>query len=504
MDKLQELVNTFSEDDKKEFRIFINRQKSKKQRKDLDLFELINQQISVKGIETKLYKTANKVAYHTLRKRLLKHITDFIVLKQIDDDTTATSSITGLITLSTYLFKNKSYELAWRFLLKAEQTAIENEQYELLNNIYQLQLDKSDTEFALNIDAIYKKWEANKALVNENETTNIAYNFIKKELNEIKISGEDKDLEGIINKLLKKHKLNDVVFKRPQILYKVLDLTRRVMLSKKDFHSFEPYVINTYNELIANHGFSKRNHFYKINILYMISHILYRNRKFEKSNLYLQEMFQNMNEYHQTYYQQFFFKYTLLKAANFTYLHQNEKSIELLCGIDEQTIIKLTTEDQLNIKINLAVYYFNQALYKNANLLLQTLNHSDNWLEKKMGREWVLKKNIIEILIQYELENIDITLNRIRSFERNFADLQQHKLYSRVFQYLAIIKEIINSPLLLKDKKFIEQVESTLVKTPAEQEDLQAIAFYSWLKAKMTKSNYYDVLLNIADTITDK
>ncbi|PJA08730.1 MAG: hypothetical protein COX70_02975, partial [Flavobacteriales bacterium CG_4_10_14_0_2_um_filter_32_8] len=62
----------------------------------------------------------------------------------------------------------------------------------------------------------------------------------------------------------------------------------------------------------------------------------------------------------------------------------------------------------------------------------------------------------------------------------------------------------IDSPLLLKDQKFIEYIENTLVKIPVEQEDLQAIAFYSWLKAKMTKSNYYDVLLNIANTSTDK
>jgi hypothetical protein len=503
MDKLQELVNTFSEDDKREFRIFINRQKSKKQRKDLGLFELICKQTPTKEIQNKLYKTPNKIAYHTLRKRLLKHLTDFIVLKQIDDDTTATSSITGLMSLSSYLFKNQSDDLGWRFLVKAEQTATINEQYELLNNIYHLQLKKSESEFAPDIDKIYKKWEANKELVNENEKTNIAYNFIKKELNEIKVTGEDKDLEEIINKLLKKYQLNDIVFKRPQILYKVLDLTRRVMLSRKDFYSFEPYVINTYNELIANHGFSKRNHFYKINILYMIAHILYRNRKFEQSNSYLRKMKESMNEYHQTYYQQFFLKHTMLKAANFTYLNQNEKSIDLLENIDEQTEKKMPVEDQLNIKINLAVYYFNQGLYKKTNLLLQTLNHSDNWLEKKMGKEWVLKKNIIEILIQYELGNIDITLNRIRSFERNFADLINHKIYSRVFQFINTIKKIIDNPILLKDTVFKEQVENTLVIIPSEQEDLQAIAFYSWLKAKMTNSNYYEVLLNIANSSKD-
>jgi len=500
MDKLQELINTFSEDDKREFRLFINRQKNKKQRKDLDLFELINKQVPAKEIQSTLYKSPNKVAYHTLRKRLLKHLTDFIVLKQIDSDTTATSSIAGLISLSSYLFKNQSNNFGWRTLKKAEQTAIDNEQYELLNNIYHLQIEESDSEHAPDINDIYKKWKINKELVNENEKANIAYNFIKKELNNVKMTGEDKNLEKIIDNLLKKYELNDLVFKRPHILYKVLDLTRRVMLSRKDFYSFEPYIIKTYKKLEDSFGFSKRNHFYKINILYMISHILYRNRKFEESNEYLQSMHDNMEEYNHSYYQQFYPKYIMLKAANFAYLNQNLKSIETLVDIKENEIKKMTTVDQLNIKINLIVYYFNQELYKKANYIMQTLNHSDKWLEKKIGVEWVLKKNLIEIILQYELGNIDIVLNRIRMFERSYSGLFQHPIYKRVNIFIQMIKTIIDTPLIMQNQVFIDKVQSTLVIQESDQEDLQAMAFYGWLKAKMMNLNYYDVLLNIVNT----
>ena len=504
MDKLQELINTLSEDDKREFRIFINRQKSKKDRKDLDLFELINGQVSAKEIQTRLYKNPNKVAYHTLRKRLLKHLTDFIVLKQIDSDTTAVSSITGLASLATYLFKNQSDEFGWRTLKKAEQTAINNDHYELLNNIYHLQIDESDSEYAPEISKIYKKWKANKKLVDENEKANIAYNFIKQELNTVKMKGEDKDLEKIIDSLLKKYGLNDLVYKRPHILYKVLDLTRRVMLSKKDFYNFEPYIIKTYKKLVSSHGFSKRNHYYKINILYMISHILYRNRKFKESNIYLEEMLAGMKEYNKGYFQQFYPKYIMLKAANLTYLNQNEESIELLDSISEKELKKMSTVDQFNIKINLTVYYFNQALFKKANRILQTLNHSDNWLEKKMGIEWVLKKNLIEIILQFELGNIDIVLNRIRMFERSYTELFNHPLYKRVSLFIQTIKITIDTPDIMQNKVFVEEVKDTLVRQDSEQEDLQAMAFYAWLKAKMMGNNYYEVLLDIANTRYDQ
>ena len=499
MDKLQELINTLSEDDKREFRIFINRQKSKKQRKDLDLFELISENIPSKDIQKKLYKTPNKVAYHTLRKRLLKHLTDFIVLKQIDDDTTATSSISGLISLASYLFKNNSEEFAWRVLIQAEKLAIENDQYELLNNVYHLQIEKSDSEYSPDINDIYSNWKANKVLVDENERINIAYNFIKKEIDEIILRGKDININEVVDDLLVKYKLNDIVFKRPEILYKVLDLTRKVKFSKKDFYSFEPFVIEMYKEL-SKHGFSKKNHFYRINILYMIAHSLYRNRKFDESTTYLTEMFNEMSAYNNTYYKQFYPKHIMLLAANHSFSNKNEQSIEMLESIKPSVLSKLTTEEQLNIKLNLAVYLGYAEEYKKCNFILQTLNHTDNWLTKKMGIEWVLKKNMIEIMIQYELENYEIALNRIRSFERNFSGLFNHPIYSRANLFMQTIKKIINNPHITKDNDFVEEVVSTLVKTPSEQEDLQAMTFYSWLKSKMQNKPFYEVLLDMVNT----
>lgn len=499
MDKLHELISTFSEDDKKEFRIFINRQKSKKERKDLELFELITKEFDATQIQHKLYKRPNKVAYHTLRKRLLKHISDFIVLKQIDKDVTSTSSISGLISLATYSFNNKRDELGWRFLSKAEQTAIKNEQYELLNNIYHLQLDQSASESAPEINSIYNKWKSNKALVDENEKVSIAYNFIKKEINEVILSGEDKDLNKIIDNLLKKYGINDLVFQRPEVLYKVLDLTRKVMLSRKDFYNFEPYIIRMYNELVTQHGFSKKNHYYKIHILYMIAHILYRNKRFEASNNYMEQMHEAMKEYEEVYFTKFYPKYVMLKAANYSYLNENNQSITLLTAIDQQTLKKLPAEDQLNIKMNLIIYYGNAGDYKQSNQIMHSLHHTDNWLTKKMGIEWVMKKNMIEIMIQYELENFEIALNRIRSFERSFAELFKHPIYARALQFMKKVKMIINNPQLIKDSSFVDTIVTELVQSPSEQEDLQAMAYYAWLKGKLTNRNYYEVLLEIAN-----
>ena len=54
-----------------------------------------------------------------------------------------------------------------------------------------------------------------------------------------------------------------------------------------------------------------------------------RNRRFKQSNEYLKNMLASMEEYNSAYYKKFYPKYIMLLAANYSYLNQNEKSIEL-------------------------------------------------------------------------------------------------------------------------------------------------------------------------------
>ena len=46
-----------------------------------------------------------------------------------------------------------------------------------------------------------------------------------------------------------------------------------------------------------------------------------------------------------------------------------------------------------------------------------------------MGREWRLKENMIESLIQYELGNSDIAYDRVIAIERSFKLLLKTKKY---------------------------------------------------------------------------
>ena len=50
---------------------------------------------------------------------------------------------------------------------------------------------------------------------------------------------------------------------------------------------------------------------------------------------------------------------------------------------------------------------------------------------------------------------------------------------------------------MLEQPYFTELIDRELEFVPVEQEDLQSISFYAWLKARILKRRYYEVLLEL-------
>lgn len=61
--------------------------------------------------------------------------------------------------------------------------------------------------------------------------------------------------------------------------------------------------------------------------------------------------------------------------------------------------------------------------------------------------------------------------------------------------FLELIKKMIIDPMNFNTKDTQTKIEKYLTVVPEEKEDLQAMTFFAWLKAKFLKRNYYEVLL---------
>lgn len=497
VDNIKDIVLLLSEDDRKEFRSFINRQRSRKNRKDLELFEILLEPNSypAKEIVKRLYDNTNMNAYHSIRKRLLKHLTDFIIVKRIDEDTTSASSIMGLLTLSRFLFDNGNYRVGWIYLLKSEQLAINNEQFDLLDNILNVQIEHANSEFAPPIDEIVEKWKRNKQLADEDERANIANAIMKIKLDEYRLEGKPIELQQEVTKVMYDYNLYNAARERPKIIHNLLSIVRSSVLVKKEYYKFEPLLIESYHRIENSTGFKKKDYFYKLNMLYMIAHILYRTKKFEQALKYLELFREDIGKYGKSYSRIFYPKYLLLYAAVQNIEGNVEESVRVIEDALNNHLNILSVENVLNMKVNLGVYYFELGKYKESNKVIYSIENSDKWLEKKMGKEWTLRKNLGEILNLYERGNVEIALNRIKSFEKYHADILKLPMYDRVKTFLSFIKVCIDKPYWIASTEFNDKVNATLERWPIDQEDILAASFYSWLKAKMLKKPFYHVMV---------
>ena len=230
----------------------------------------------------------------------------------------------------------------------------------------------------------------------------------------------------------------------------------------------------------------------------MAAHTLYRNKKFNESLIYLEKMDGLLNDKKKGSYQQFYPKYVLLKAACMNFTNNLDEAISELEKLKQESWLDNVSE--INSTFNLAIYQFQKDAYKLANKTMLSLDHTDAWYEKIMGIEWRLKKNMVEVFFQYELENYDIAFDKILSIERMYKSILKLDKYERVSIFLRLIKRIIQKPDVIGSQEFINKIEGSFDWKDFHEEDLQAMGYYAWLKSKNIQKSYYETQLVLMQT----
>lgn len=499
MDSLKEIIDTLDEQAVREFRIFLSRKRKRKERVDWAIFQFLRKAdaLTPEEMATRFCKNPNPEAYFAIRKRLMRELGDFVVLQTQANDTTAGSAIMGSISLARYLFTHKLPEAAWEHLRRAEQMALTNEQYKLLTGVYILMIEFAHLQHRETLQQILVRYEANIGVVAEEDRAIIAHSVIRQRLAAQQQAGVALDFEQVVQDTLASFGLTDAVLRRPKLLFNVISIIRSAYLANKDFVSFESYMLSQYEAVKARGGFDKHHHYYKIYLLYLIAHILYRNRKFAQATAYLHEMEVALEEHGRSHYNLFYHRYALMRAA-----------VQILTGelplamTGYQTLAALPTGrldviSRMTAYLNLTVCYLLQGNDRQALTTLNDMGHSDKWIIDKMGKEWLLKKLLFETIIHIELGNHDLALLLVRRIERKFIDVanQERPIYNKLKPFLAVLKREVHSPGWLASAH--QEILQQFPIRPNRQEDTQAMVFFAWMVGHATRAPFYPTLLGI-------
>ena len=482
MSNISAIISTFSSEDKREF---LNYQKKKNRRgdaKNITLFKLIDQGRTT-NLDVKIYGKPARNSYHALCKRLQDSLITFVAEKSFMGETSEEMQVMKLLLASRIFFEHKKTKIAFKTLEKAEKNALENDLYSILGEIYQTKIQyahlHSNAKYADVVEAAIR----NQELQQRELRLNMAYASIKDQL-----SQRNANIEAIIDGTFQEHGIaidDKLTYKS---LFQLLQILSTSAQLRSDYGRVMPQV-NRISTIVNKKKKQAGKHlFYHIQILNLMAVISFRNKDFTRSKDFIQMMELEMTRQERKYYRRFAPDLVLLKALNLNFTGNPSEAI---------TMLKAFHNPFPELQLALVMCLFQQDEFKEAQRQLRKLNHSDLFYEKKVGIIWVIQKNIIELLVLIELDQLDLVLSRINSIRKKLVPKLRRLNEDRAVNFLKLVGLYYNDPTLVRTLKFREKVEESFEWKDAKSEDIFVMSFYAWLKAKMEDRPIYEVTLEL-------
>lgn len=481
------IIASLSKEEKNDFLLLQRRKNRRTDAKNEKLFKLLDAG-QKEELDIKLYGKPAKNAYHALCKRLQDNLIEYVANKSFSDESSEEMDTLKLVMASRIFFEKKNLKMAFKTLEKAEKIAKQSEVYSILNEIYHTKIQYAHLNPSWSLADLMKASEINMKLYHQDFQLNRAYALIKSEL---KSPIRKRSVADIMELVFSKFQitLNETLsFKS---LFQLMEIAATAAKVQSDYFSIAP-MMKTIHAVIQKKGDTKNKHrYYYLNILNLLALTHFRNKRFEDSMHVAKEMEQEMKAHNRRYYKRFHEKLSVIKIMNYNYTGNHEKAIELLRGFENIS---------LDINLILPMCLMQQNKFQEAYQELLVLNHSDDWYEKKMGLLWVLKKNILEILLLIDLDKPDLVFLRLERFKRRFTKKLKHIGEQRVLIFMELITTYHNSPKEVVSDAFAKKVTQSFNWLGKEQEDIFVMSFYAWLEAKMQNEDIYKVTLDLVGT----
>jgi len=490
---LSDIIRSMSLEEQGKFVSFLKKKKQNPDSQKLKLYKLIKEEkVNPKLISVKLYGSDHKAAYHQLRKRLFREIVDFIANERFNQEEGNVLEITKLILTGKYLIESKNYKIGFKLLDDAENKAKEDNDVIALAEIYSLLVQFSHYNSSINLEDTIIKLKKNRELLIQDSNLNLAYATVKKTLEETRLKGIPIEIESILDEVFTRFNITEESGYNYKTLYQLIQIVSASANITKDYYHVAPFVTERYKIIANKDEENTRYVFSHLKLLYFIANIFFREKKFKNSNLYLEKMKSVIDSSNKKYEKIFGIKMNVLSALNNNYLGKKEEAIvaieKAISGTKDTK-----NKDYLDAMVVSSMINFQQKNYRENQTIFSKLNATENWYNKTMGANWVMNKNLIEILTHIELDNIDYADARLESFL--FKNQEYLKQDTRAMVFLKYLKTSYTHPEKLKTKEFMDGFYNSVEIKPAAREDIYIMSFFAYLKSKMMGTDIYETTL---------
>ncbi|MGV6832442.1 MAG: hypothetical protein ACWA5P_12870 [bacterium] len=483
------IISTLSNEEKQHFVSYLRQRNKRNDAKNIQLFKLYQKETSERKIVESLYEKDNYNAYYGLKKRFTDNLIDFLATKLLVDEKSKELQIIKLIVVAKSLLQQNN-KTGFKILLKAEGIAKNQNHINLLSEIYQTQIDHIHIQSEHSLDHLHKKLNALYQLQKTETELSILTAKLRLTLKNLESNPHTRKNEKAINNLLREFDdYKELSFKG---LHEILSILNISAFIKNDFLDIDSYALHLYEIVSQNNRSESDKVYYHIQVIYTIANFLFRNKKFQKSLQFLDLMKTEITKNTKRFKPLFTEKHCLLFALNTNFLGHTKDAINIIS--DQLTKKSNDIENELDLKLGLAMCFMINQQAPEASKIMARLNHSDSFYLKRTNMVWVIQKNLLDIILRIELAQEDLITSRIASFKRSFKSYLKRSKQDRVLIYLDLLSYYHRHPQEVTSSNFKSKVENSFEWIHARREDIFAISFYAYLKSKMERTPVSDAL----------
>ena len=484
MNILLRTIESLSKEEIRYYKIFSNRTHNEANRKDLALFEQIKYQTNgynENEIAESMYGD-KKNNFYQLKNNLLNAINKSIVSQHTDKEND--TSLYNIVLLSRIYKRKGNIDLSYHYLKKAEKKAEKIEAFEILSMIYSEILKLSYELISIDIKKYISKKIENKKKLDLSQEIDIALYSVMHSIKTTQnfsnnTEKNSKALKNIIDSITSQKE----IFKSPKFRIKLFEAISRSLLQENDFVSLENYLQLTYKSFIEDKIFNKANHEQKLMMLTYLTNSLYKNGKMKESLQIAEVLNKSMSEFDSFLKNKFLFYYYNSLVINYSKLDQ-EKALEVLNKAKKNRIIQSLPTFGAFIYLNMGLIYYSQNRHK-----LSVKQFSRLILQKdfiNLSPQFQLKILISEIIIRYELDQIDLVEEKIKNLKKKYRSIISKN--ERDKDIITIITKLIYCNNIKSDKGLTYSINKLIDQTSLQDaQNIDVINYNEWLSKKVEK-----------------
>ncbi len=430
-------------------------------------------------------------SYYRLKSRLLHDLEHSMVTFHLEKDEEFT--IMNKIKLASIFLQRAAYEEAQHYLEDAEKLANKHQAYNLLNVIYDKFIQLCSLNYALNPAPYLERKRAIQAKYEQVQQSERLLATISYQLHRSNFSNKEEGVIETLEQIQQKIQLTDNENLSSELRLKINRCARNILLQKREFQALSEYLKRSYEDFERDDIFTKKNHEDKIVMLIWIANTSIKLRSTDNIAQSVAKLEANLKASPTPLQDKYLWLFYQIKMTVQTIQKTPETAIQMLESLlDSPRYQKILSYFSVYINLSMLNYYC-----QNADKSLEYIGNvivSKDY--KDLSRPWQLNIGIVELMLRYETEDYEYAIHRYKELRRKYRKELTQKGYEEQKQFLEILRDILNKPDALKTSRTRQKVERFVhTYTHFEIGANELLDYSVWLKSKLQKKPYYEVML---------